>query len=225
MLDNQVDGLILVGPNFTEPLARLLRQSAQSVVLVDSYAPHQADFDSIVPPSVDGMALAVRTLIAHGHRHIGLIGTRPTAHPSILRRREGYLLALAEQGIRDVYIEDSALGDEEGIVAAMQSLLTRAPQITAIAAANDDTAFQVARAAQALGRSLPEDLSLVGFDDSRYAVSMTPTLTTISFDPVWLGRLAVETMLERAENPDRPPVTISPKAVLVERDSVRTLRP
>jgi LacI family transcriptional regulator len=223
LLESSVDSLILVGPSFSDPLARTVRQPSHSIVLVDSYAPDQADYDSIVPPSTDGMFLGVSHLIERGHRHIGLIGTRPTSHPSIVRRREGYLLALADNGIADTYIEDGALGDEADIFACVQRLLERAPHITAIAAANDDTAVHVQRAAKALGRRVPHDLSLIGYDDSKFAQSMNPPLTTIRFDPVWLGRLAVETLLERAENPERPPVTIAPKAVLVERESVRAL--
>ncbi|HYO89073.1 MAG TPA: LacI family DNA-binding transcriptional regulator [Candidatus Limnocylindrales bacterium] len=223
LLENQVDGLILVGPNFTEPIGRIVRQPAHSIVLVDAYAPDEALYDSVVPSGIAGMRLAVGHLIEHGHRHIGLIGTRPSAHPSIRRRRDGYLLTLAENGISDIYIEDGALGDELEVSTATRRLLQRAPQITAIAAANDETALQVARFAPSLGRSIPESLSLVGYDDSHLALSMRPMLTTVRYDPTWLGRLAVEALLERAENPDRPPMTCSPKPLLIERASVRII--
>jgi LacI family transcriptional regulator len=224
LLENQVDGLILVGPNFAEPIGRVVRQPASAVVLVDAYAPDEALYDSIVPSGIAGMRLAISHLIERGHRHIGLIGTRPSAHPSIRRRRDGYLMALAEHGIRETYIEDCALGDEAEVTEAVQRLLRRTPQITAIAAANDETALQAARALAQLGRSIPGDVSLVGYDDSRGALTMQPPLTTVRFDPTWLGRLAVDTLLEHVENPERPPITCSPKPVLIERESVRAIR-
>lgn len=216
--DNHIDGLILVGTYIEEAIGSLKRRLDKPIVLVDGYAPNYS-FDSVLIDNIGGATQAVSHLIACGHRHIGLIGSNPASPPDILERREGYLRTLRAHGITDAYIEDGLMRREEGY-AALQRLLRRAPQITAVFVTNDDTAIGVMHAAHDMGLHVPDDLSIVGFDDIDLAAEVHPALTTVHVYKSWLGRLGVQRLIERVRTPDQPLLTITVATHLVERASV-----
>ncbi|MCS7056468.1 MAG: LacI family transcriptional regulator [Thermoflexales bacterium] len=216
--DNHIDGLILIGIYLTdEAHGELEAKLGRRIVLVDSYAPG-ASFDSVLIDNLGGARKAVNHLIDLGHRHIGLIGSNPASSPDILERREGYLRALAARGIAQTYIEESLMRREEGY-AALGRLLKRAPQVTAVFVTNDDTAIGVLHAAQDMGLRVPEDLSIVGFDDIDLASEIQPALTTVHVPKAWLGKLGVQRLLERVRAPDQPTLAVTVATHLVERES------
>src|SRR5690606_33374821 len=118
---------------------------------------------NVLIDNLDGARTAVRHLIANGHRHIGLVGSQPDSYPSILERRQGYLDALAEHGLQP-FIEDSVLSRQDAYDATRR-LVARAPEITAIFACNDEVALGVLNALQDDGLRVPDDVSLIGFDN------------------------------------------------------------
>lgn len=216
--DEHIDGLILVGIHLTEEAHRELRDKlGPLIVLVDSYAPG-ASLDSVLIDNLGGAAQAVNYLVDCGHRHIGLIGSNPASPPDILERREGYCRALAARGITQTYIEDGLMRREDGY-AALHRLLRRAPQITAVFVTNDDTAIGVMHAARDMGLRVPNDLSIVGFDDIDLAGEIRPALTTVHVHKAWLGRLGVRRLLERAQMPEQPTLSVTVATHLVERES------
>lgn len=103
------------------------------------------------------------------------------------------------------------------------ALLQGSPEITALFCCNDQVAVAAMQAAQALGRNVPDDLSIIGFDNIELAEHLTPALTTMHIDKVGMGRLAVQLLLDRAEFPARNCVTTALRPTLVERASVRSL--
>ncbi|MCS6774137.1 MAG: LacI family DNA-binding transcriptional regulator [Anaerolineae bacterium] len=214
--DDSADGLLLLGANI-EPTADALhrRLPDKPIVLVDSYAPGY-HFDSVLIDNLNGAAQAVNHLIALGHRHIGLIGSNPASPPDILERRQGYINTLIKHGITRTYIEDSLMTREEG-AAALHRLMARAPEVTAVFVVNDDTAIGVLHAALDMGLRVPEDLSIVGFDDIALASEVRPPLTTIHVPKVWLGRLGVRQLVARSQSPQHPQVTLGVATRLVER--------
>lgn len=218
-----IDGLVIVGVAFRDPavMSRIPRQIP--VVLVDAFAAGM-ECDTINTDNLNGAYSAVKYLIDHGHRHIGLVGSTITGqdHPSIRERRNGYLKALAEYDINDDYVENSLL-QAESAFRATHKLLERAPEITAIFGCNDDVAISVMRALREIGRRVPDDVSVVGFDDK--AVELTPPvpLTTIKVEKDLMGVLAVRQLYERATYLDRPPITTIIGTRLVVRDSVTTV--
>lgn len=221
--DKHIDGLILIGIYLTEEACNELQDKlGRLIVLVDSYAPG-APFDSVLIDNLGGAAQAVNHLIDCGHRHIGLIGSNPASPPDILERREGYLRALAARGITQTYIEDGLMRREEGY-AALQRLLKRAPQITAVFVTNDDTAIGVMHAAHDMGLRVPDDLSIVGFDDIDLASEIHPALTTVHVHKAWLGKLGVRRLLERAQMPEQPTLSVTVATHLVERESTMRAR-
>lgn len=216
------DGVLLLGAFADDTITRVASEKSIPMVLVDAYAPN-SHYDSVVSDNVQGAYEAVRHLIHHGHRHIGLVGSMANAYPSINDRRIGYLRALRDYDISTSYFGDSPLQMEEAYHAAL-TLLKRNPQITAIFGCNDETAIGTMRAARELGRRLPDDLSIIGFDDIDLATHVVPSLTTMRVDKVTMGRLAVQLLTHRVEYPEAATVTAQLRALLIDRGSVHSLK-
>jgi LacI family transcriptional regulator len=218
LLEDQLDGIILVGAFVDRTIDQLLRRRGVAAVLADAYATGQS-YDAVVSDNFRGAYEAVAHLIARGHRHIALVGTLPDAYPSVAERRRGYEQCLTDHGIAARYYGDSHLVTAEA-EAATEQLLRRHPEVTALFCANDNLAIAALPIARSLGRRLPEELSVIGFDDIDMAAYVTPALTTMRVDKLGLGRLAVQLLVNRIEAPDAGPVTAVLRPTLVERGSV-----
>ena len=222
ILDQRVDGVIIVGAFLETTISQIARQAGQNIALIDAYTSGKASYDSVLIDNENGAYDAVSYVIENGHQHIGLIGSHANAYPSIYERRRGYLRALHTHGIRATYIEDSLLERPDAYEATLR-LLERAPQVTAIFACNDNVAIGVMNAAQHMGRRVPDDLSVIGFDDIDMAKETNPPLTTVHVDKGLLGVMAVRMLKDRAEQPERTVLTTTVSTQLVIRDSVREL--
>jgi LacI family transcriptional regulator len=219
----QVDGLLLVpAGDHGDGLRGLLRRGPP-VVLVDR-AVADEPVDAVLSDKRGGAYLATRHLLALGHRRVGCIGG-PSGLAVTGQRLQGYRDALRETG----------LPVDEGLVrrgdyhpgsgrAAARELLEAPDPPTAIFAGNDLMAFGVLRAAAELGRRVPADLALVGFDDIELASYTSPPLTTVTQSAAEVGRAAVELLLERLADPARPPVRRTLPTRLVVRASCGSLR-
>lgn len=221
LFDKRVDGLIVVGAFLEDAIIQIGSRAEDVIVLVDAYAPGRP-FDSIVTDNVNGALLAVHYLIDNGHTRIGLIGSSPDAYPSIRERRKGYTRALKQYGIDTSYIEDGPL-TRQGGYEATRRLLRRAPEITALFACNDNVAIGVMNAVQDMGLNIPEDLSIIGFDDIELVQEVNPPLTTMHVDKILMGVLGVRKLHDRIENPDRTTLTTMLSTQLIVRKSVRSL--
>jgi LacI family transcriptional regulator, galactose operon repressor len=219
LLEDQIDGVLLVGAFVDHTIEHMLRQRNTPVVLVDAYATEQC-YDAVVSDNFRGAYEAVSYLVQRGHHHIGMVGSLPNAYPSITERRRGYVQALVDHQISGRYFADSHI-DMAEVAAATGDLLRREPQITALFCCNDATALSAMRAAQAGGWRTPEDLSIVGFDDIDLAAHVVPALTTMRVDKIGMGRLAVQLLANRAEFPNAACATVVLRPTLVERESVR----
>jgi LacI family transcriptional regulator len=221
LLEDDLDGLLLVGAFVDATIARLMQRRATPTVLVDAYSAENG-YDSVVSDNFRGAYQAVAYLIRQGHRRIGVVGSQLNAYPSIAERRRGYLQALLDHDISDPYFADSHLTREEAAAAAA-GLLRRAPSVTALFCCNDETAVGAMQAAQALGRRLPDDLSVVGFDDIDLAAHVVPALTTMQVDKVSMGRLAVQLLAYRVAHPSASGMTTVLRPTLIERQSVQAI--
>lgn len=213
--EGHVDGLLLVGAFADETLMHIFGRNALPVVLVDAYASTD-QYDAVLSDNLGGACAAVRYLIENGNKHIGLVGGHAGAYPSLRERREGYLQALRDGGLLPGYIADCSTARAGEAAAA---LLTQHPQITALFGCNDVIAISAMRAAQSLGRCVPDDLAIVGFDDIDLAQHVSPPLTTMHVDKVGMGRLAVQMLANRLQFPESERVTSVIRPRLVERDS------
>ena len=221
--DPRVDGLMLVGNYVDEQLNSALRQRGIPVVLIEAYCCN-GDYDSIIIENAEGEYSAVKYLIDRGHRHIAFLGSFPDSRISFRYRRQGYCQALTDHGIADTYFGDCPHNNREAIIATTRRMLVENPRITAICGCNDEVSIVAMHGALEAGKRVPQDVSIIGFDNNASAENTIPPLTTIHVDKVGMGRLAVQLMINRAENPDQGHVTMRLHTTLVERQSVRDLR-
>jgi LacI family transcriptional regulator len=194
-LHGLTDGALIILPEeSSEELERLLDRGYHFVVL-DPLMPLDERIPSVSAAHTSGADQAMRHLLGLGHRRIAQI-TGPRGWLATEDRRRGYRGALAAAGI----LPDPALEVEAepeippGRVAA-DYLLDLPEPPTAIFAFNDNIAIGAIQAARARGLRVPEDLSIVGFDDVEHATIVTPALTTVRQPLAEMGRTAVSLLM------------------------------
>lgn len=215
----KLEALLIVGAFVDGAVASQIEgQLRIPVVLVDAYAIYD-EYDVVVSDNFAGAYTAVKYLIDKGHRHIGMLGGCQSSYPSLRERRRGYEQALVNCDIPHSYLTDCSLNPDEAFKAT-QELLEAYPQITAIFGCNDEVSIAAIQAAQTMGRKVPEQLSIIGYDDIDFSRYVTPPLTTMRVDKVMMGREAVRLLLWRLQHPDAARMTITVHSPLVERSSV-----
>lgn len=220
--DARVDGMMLVGNYVDEKINDALHQRNIPVVLVEAFC-CSGEYDSVVINNEDGAYQAISHLIEKGHHHIAFVGSFPDSRLSFRYRRQGYCKALTDFGISETYFADCSHNNREQVIQATRDLLVNNPQITAIFGCNDEVSIIAMHGILEAGKRVPQDVSIIGFDDNASAENTIPPLTTIHVDKVGMGRLAVQLMINRAENPDQGYVTMHLHTRIVERQSVRDL--
>lgn len=172
---------------------------------------------------VDNRAAARDTtarLLKAGHERIALL-IDETEWTTGEERHRGFLDALAAKKVRaDASLVVQAGWDAEEAMAAAQRILSRADRPTAVFAANNVLTEGTWRAAAALGLSIPDDVSLVGFDDAPWMSMVTPGVSTRFQDAGALGATAMRALLERIDTPDAPVRTIVMPTRFVDRGSI-----
>lgn len=203
LMEKRIDGLILVSSGSDEELNQLLNDEGIPKVLVDREVPGLiADF--IEADHEQGGYLATKYLIDLGHRNIACV-----AGPQNLLlssdRVHGYRRALQEAGIplRDEFLTYSDFTSEGGFN-AMQQLLALPQRPSAIFLSNDLMAIGGLCAAQQAGVRIPEQLSIMGYDDIALASFSTPRLTTIAQPKYEIGVLTAQVMVARIRNAELP---------------------
>jgi LacI family transcriptional regulator len=217
--DQPLDGLIILGAVLSPNQAK--EMADQRMVIVDGAAPG-LDCDCVKADNLSGMYQATAYLIQQGHSEIGLIGGGARAHPSIRERRHGFEQAMHDYGLQPVVMVDSLISDPEQAIAPARAMLEDFPHLGAVVAVSDYVALGVMKAAHALGRRIPDNLSVIAFDNLHLSQHMIPALTTINVEKTYLGVLAVRQLYDRWVYPDRPPVTCLIGTQLVERESVQS---
>lgn len=219
LLDQALDGLLLVGSFTDETVAELVGKRATPVVLVD--APARAHrYDAVASDNQGGAYAAVSYLIRQGHRAIALVDRQPPADANFNQRGAGYHQALREHGLAPyVPATGRAIGEHE-VAGVVTALLRQHPEISAIFGINDAFAIATIRAAPALGRRVPDNLSVIGFDDIELSAQLAPALTTMAVDKVSMGRLAIQLLRHRLAWPDAATALTVLQPRLIERQSV-----
>jgi LacI family transcriptional regulator len=218
LLENSlVDGLLMVGTFIDETVYAIVGDRQLPIVLVDGYSDTNS-YDMVVSDNYLASYQAVEHLIESGHRHIGLIGGEPGCYPSIAERRKGYRDALEDNGIEERYTADFNIHRTQGETETAL-LLADNSQVSALFCVNDNVALGAMQAAQKLNKQIPEHLSIVGYDDTYLATTISPHLTTVHVDTLAMGRAAVHLLSLRLEKPDAARLTITVHSELVERES------
>lgn len=210
-----VDGLVLCPIRVTDEHVRALAAPAVPVVVIGSL-PDDVQVDNVRADSRRGARLAMEHLTGQGRRRIALIDGPADTVPG-RSRYLGYQDGLAAAGMAEqpelVSFTDFSLGEGAKAAAAM---LRREPRPDAFFAANDVLALGVLQAVREAGLSVPDDVAVVGMDDTELAETAWPQLSSVSLGAAERGRLAAELLLERLGQTDRAPqrLTVSPQLVV-----------
>lgn len=216
--NGDVDGLIIAGAFIDERTHQVLSSHSRPTVLVDAYS-HAQNYNAVLTDNFQGAYHAIEYLIRKGHSHIGFIGGNAHAYPSLRERRAGYQKALVDLKADRPYFADCSTERAEVALAAVE-LMRHYPQITAIMGVNDDTAIAAMYALVEHGISVPQQVSIIGFDDIYLAESVKPALTTMRIYKQSMGKLSVQLLLNQAAQPDAGLVTSIVSPALIERNSV-----
>jgi LacI family transcriptional regulator, repressor for deo operon, udp, cdd, tsx, nupC, and nupG len=194
LLRREVDGLIFLGHSMSKSVSATMKKNHLAPIVNGcEYSPNLG-----VPSAhVDNEAAAheaMSHLYGLGHRHIGVL-TGPLASPLSRDRLRGVQSCARENGAgRQVMVVNADFSIESGIAGAAR-LLAQQTAPTAVFCFNDEMAIGVLDYANRVGRSVPESLSVIGFDDIRFARYMRPALTTISQPMLDIGRETVRLLL------------------------------
>ena len=196
LVDRRVDGVVIAVSGLGVRHREWLAEPPLPVVLVNTTAPG-LPHPSIASDNVDGGRQAAAHLLDLGHRRIGVL-TAGARHAAAPERVAGVRRALEERGLDPASVP-IVVGepDVRGGEAALGRLLAEAPDTTGVVAYNDLMAIGAMRAIRACGRTVPGDISVVGFDDVAIAAYTDPPLSTIAQAIGELGRWAVERLVER----------------------------
>ncbi|MGW8250185.1 MAG: LacI family DNA-binding transcriptional regulator [Anaerolineales bacterium] len=218
LFNERLDGLLMVGTYVDETITTIAGDSIPPIVLVDGYS-ENGRFDNVVSDNFRAAYQAVSYLIDKGHRHIGLVGGDTHCYPSLNERRNGYRRALKDNNLKEVYTADFNINRSKGFSETL-SLLQEYPHLTALFCVNDDIGSHAIRAVNALGKRVPADVSIIGYDDTYLALNTQPALTTMHVDTVAMGRAAVHLLALRIDNPESARMSLTIHSTLVERESV-----
>ena len=205
-----LDGAILVAPSILEVDAGI------PLVAID---PHSGSdgMPSVQSDNVIGASMATRHLIELGHRRIAFLAGRSDLRSSE-ERQEGYLRALRQAGIPvdPALVRNGAYSREVARTPAFE-LLSRPERPTAVLAGNDLSALGTIDVARDLGLRVPEDLSVLGFDDIPEAAQSRPPLSTVRQPLQQMGRVAVGLLLASLEGTADVPRSVTLPTSLVRR--------
>lgn len=212
-----VDGVILVSLHADDPLPQqLLRARIPTVLSGRPFSPLPAGSSYVDVDNVGGGRLAARRLIEGGRRRLATIAG-PTDMTAATDRLTGFRAAVAEAGLQ---VEAIAVGDfhRASGEAAMGEILAREPAIDGVFAASDLMAAGAMRVLRTAGRSVPDDVAVIGFDDVELAQHTDPPLTTIHQPVGDVIRIVTQMLIRQIHGgPPEEPVVLP--VDLIARDS------
>jgi LacI family transcriptional regulator len=217
LLGKRVDGLLVSSAGDDEALAHIFKMVNVPTVTVDRLVPG-AKADRVAVHNEQGAHSAVSYLIELGHRQIACI-SGPQEFAVSRERIAGWRRALQEAGLphEDSLIVESDFSSSGGHLAAQQ-LLREMPGVTGIFTSNDMMAFGVLRAAAEVGRTVPQKLSVIGFDDIEMSRYVFPAMTSVGVSIKQLGHEAGRVLIDRIDNPDMAlkNILLTPRLVIRE---------
>ncbi|WP_246218403.1 LacI family DNA-binding transcriptional regulator [Litoribacterium kuwaitense] len=195
--EKRVDGLIFVSEEVTEDYYKAFERMGVPVVLILTQS-YKYPLPYVKVDDAHAAYTATRHLIECGHEKVGMLSGNPEELLAGVGRIEGFKRALLEAGLSysDSYVETSTSFTFEDGLANFPKLMNRHPDITAIFAASDEIAVGAVSAAYKLGISIPNDVSIIGYDNLKLAETSVPPLTTISQPFQRMGDKATEMVLE-----------------------------
>jgi LacI family transcriptional regulator, galactose operon repressor len=217
--EQRVAGMIFISARLESPSVRRLVASGFPVALVNRYV-DGVECDVVVGDNDRGMELVAEHLVALGHRRIALVAGTEDASTS-RDRLQAFNAALAARGVALERVVRGDFAYPRAYAAALE-LLHSNPRPTAVATVNDLMALAVLNAADAAGLRVPDDLSVVGYDDIAPAGWERFALTTVRQPLAPMAARATELLARRMQTPDAPFERVVYPAELIERGSTAT---
>lgn len=218
--ERKVDGIIVLTGKLADET--LMEMAAKIPVVVTGRRLSGTGLFSIDFDNSEGASLAVRHLHALGHRRVAFI-SGPLDHPDAAQRLQGYRAEVNLRGMEiDADLVEVSDYQEAGGFRAMNNLLSARVQFTAVIAANDQMAYGARLALHRSGLRVPEDVSLIGFDDLPHSAFTLPPLTSVRQSVYEIGASAAKAMFDLL-NKKNPPSRLV-EAELVVRESTRINR-
>lgn len=222
--DTDNDGFIFLGID-NLPLLEQVCTLHDTVVLINTEH-EDLPIDTFLPDNIRGARNAVQYLLQHDHRKI--LHATDLLRPTIRRRHDAYRATLEAANIPydpALVLNVGELGLDTAYTHMKAFLAAPHPTFSAVFAANDATAIGIVRAIQEAGLSVPQDISVIGFDDTAFAAFLQPPLTTMRIEREELGKLAVQRLLQRKQEPALTPIRVELRSRLIERQSVAIFNP
>lgn len=227
LLEKRVEGIVM---NLVAGLGRgeqeELSHAGVPVVLLNRPSPSARirGFSTVLADNYGGGRMAGKYLASLGHRVIGHL-TGSTQHGNLRERTKGFRKALEEARAQMTSVIIHGQHNSEGGFQMMKKLLHNRADLTAVFAANDAMAFGAIRGIFESGLRVPEDISVIGFDNVELSSIVRPPLTTIHQPKYEMGRAAVEVLLQHAKQAEAPTAEHRLMEVkLVERESCRRIK-
>ena len=218
-----VDAIAVLG-NYPKHYRKALKAFNKPTVLVDIYDNYSDEFNYVVTLDSKGCYDATKYLLENGHRNIAFVAGDISTSIIDQRRYDGYKKALEENNIplNNDYLFVSEVSIDGGVATAEKLINNK--EITAVVCAADTLAIGVVHGYRGAGKSVPDDLSVVGFDDIHSAKMIFPALTTIRQDIGEKGRIAAKLLLDdlNKNQVGHKVVTLEPELII--RDSVKPLK-
>ena len=218
--ERKVDGIIVLTGKLSDET--LIDMAANIPVVVTGRRLSAPNLFSIDFDNTEGACLAVRHLHALGHRRVAFI-SGPLDHPDATQRLQGYREEAQRKGMA---LDDSLVVysdyQESGGFRAMNDLLSASVQFTAVIAANDQMAYGARLALHRAGLRVPEDVSLLGFDDLPHSAFTLPPLTSVRQSVYEIGTSAAKAVFDLLQKRNPPSRLV--EAELVVRESTRIFR-
>jgi LacI family transcriptional regulator len=219
LMHGTTDGAVIILPEESSDELELLLNHGYRFVVIDPLLPLNERIPAVSAAHAAGADQAMKHLLSLGHTRVAAI-TGPRGWKATDDRRRGYYAALAAAGIMpDPELEVESNFELGGGAAAAEQLLALPEPPTAIFCFNDNMAVGAMQTARARGVGIPEDLSIVGFDDLEEAEIVTPALTTIRQPLAEMGRIAVSLLMRLLDNQRLEALHVELGTRLVVRDS------
>lgn len=228
LMEHSVSGVIFVPTSSSHEKNKLLLEKFTRrnipVVLADRIIPG-VELDIVTTNNFQGAYELTKYLILKGHKSIAMVLS--SVYSSEKLRLEGYEKALSDHDIpidRSIIIAKPEPYNEKNYLQYVRDILTQKSKITALFAANDRIAYLLYAVAREMGISIPDDVSVVGYDDLPYAGSHPVSLTTMHQPIYEMGQESMRLLMSRLRGEFAEPQAIVLKSHLVERSSVLNLK-
>lgn len=223
LAEKRVDGILVMCSDLTEELRRMLDSHADIPKVIMDWGPESSHADKIIDNSEEGGYLATKYLIDHGHTNIACLSGH-LDKLACIERIAGYKRALTEADINfngDLVIEGNFECDMA--VVAADKIIAMEQRPTAVFCFNDTMALGLLSRLQEKGIRVPEDVSVIGYDNIEMSGYFSPPLTTVHQPKRRVGKTAFEILLERIKDKEHDKRVFEMHPEIVERQSVKKL--